>query len=629
MNRPKLLAMAALLAVPLVNACGDDVVPPVSTGSIKGQVTIEGQGIDGITVILSGGVTATTAGGGAYRFEDIEAGAHTITISNYPEDAYFAATSAAATLADGDGVVIVAFKGSWIRTSAITGAVTVENDGLKGVAMKLSGVSDSETQSGADGKYAFSGLRAGSFTIEISGFHNESVTFESTSSSAAVAVGESKVVNFEGTYLRTSAITVQVSVEDSPLEGVSVRLQGKGEDRTETTDSAGQYMVEDLRSGDYSIGISGYDTDEYGFVATSKSVTVAPNQTAKVEFGGTMLRTAGIMGRVSVAGSGLGGVTVTLAGKEERNGATSEDGRFSVSGLAAGDYTLSISGYDEDEYHFDASQEITLALGESRTVNFMGRSLRTAAVIGAVSAEGEGLAGVSVTLIRVLGASSDETVDSTVTGSDGGYRLDSLLAGTYRVEIAGFDDEYDFEATSWTGTVAADQTVTADFKASRIAATQQRVLFLWGGVDAHGVPHLDPSFVLDGAPFLPRSGGPHQITGRDADGADLFLLRFEMPQMADGDGSSSFVFFLRARQEWADRLVSITLSGPGGSFTLDRNSDHPMAILLNPKTGQIRQFVRDLPKGAAGREAAERLAADTGSVLAFSRGIPEPTDWRR
>ena len=276
MNRFKLLAMATLLAVPIMNACGEDVVPPTPTGSMAGQVSIEGQGIDGITVTLSSGATATTAGGGAYRFDDLEGGAYTITISNYPEDANFNATSATATLADDDEVVMVAFTGSWIRTSAITGTVTVENDGLNGATVKISGVSDSETRADADGRYAFSGLRA----------------------------------------------------------------------------------------GDYTIGISGFDTDEYGFDATSKSVTVALFETATVEFDGIMLRTAGIMGQVAVAGSGIGGVMVTLDGKEHRTGTTLDDGRFSFSGLAAGDYTLSVSGYDEDEYQFVASREITLALGE-------------------------------------------------------------------------------------------------------------------------------------------------------------------------------------------------------------------------------------------------------------------------
>ncbi len=162
-----------------------------------------------------------------------------------------------------------------------------------------------------------------------------------------------------------------------------------------------------------------------------------------------------------------------------------------------------------------------------------------------------------------------------------------------------------------------------------IAARQEWVLLLWGGVDASGVPHLDPAFVLEGSPHVPRADGPHRIAGRDEQGAELFSLRFEMPVVADGDGSSSFVFSLPAREEWADRLASITLSGPGGSFTLDRGSDHPMAILRSPETGQIRRFVRDLPPGPAARETAERLAAETGFELVFSRGIPDPADWRR
>ena len=162
-----------------------------------------------------------------------------------------------------------------------------------------------------------------------------------------------------------------------------------------------------------------------------------------------------------------------------------------------------------------------------------------------------------------------------------------------------------------------------------IGAQQQRVLLVWGGVDARGVPHLDPSFVLEGSPYVPRSEGPHGITGFAGNDEELFSLRFEMPEVADGDGSSSFVFSLPAREEWADRLARITLSGPGGSFTLDRDSDLPMAILRNPETGRIRRFVRDLPPGPAALEAAERLAAETGFDLLFSRGIPDPADWRR
>lgn len=164
--------------------------------------------------------------------------------------------------------------------------------------------------------------------------------------------------------------------------------------------------------------------------------------------------------------------------------------------------------------------------------------------------------------------------------------------------------------------------------ATEIPASQQRVLFLWGGVDAEGTPHLDPAFVLDAPPSLPRSDGRHRIVGLDADGTELFALRFEMPVIADDDGSSSFVFALPVREGWADALANITLSGPGGSFTLDRNTDLPMAILRDPESGQIRQIMRDLPSGPRGLEAAERMGTESGFEVLFSRGIPDPADWR-
>ena len=124
MNRLKLLAAATLLMVPI--ACGDPVDPPPPTGSIDGLVSIEGQGIDGVSVTLSSGASATTANGGMYRFDGVEAGAYTVTISNYPDDASFNQTSSAATIATDGETVTVNFPGSWIRTSSIMGTVTVE-----------------------------------------------------------------------------------------------------------------------------------------------------------------------------------------------------------------------------------------------------------------------------------------------------------------------------------------------------------------------------------------------------------------------------------------------------------------------------------------------------------------------
>ena len=59
-------------------------------------------------------------------------------------------------------------------------------------------------------------------------------------------------------------------------------------------------------------------------------------------------------------------------------------------------------------------------------------------------------------------------------------------------------------------------------------------------------------------------------------------LRFRLSD----DGSSSFAFTLPVRPEWAGRLASATLSGPGGSFTLGGEGERAAAIFLDPRSGR-------------------------------------------
>ena len=159
-------------------------------------------------------------------------------------------------------------------------------------------------------------------------------------------------------------------------------------------------------------------------------------------------------------------------------------------------------------------------------------------------------------------------------------------------------------------------------------STATRSLLLWGGVGADSVLYLEPAFVVDAPAGLPDSMGEYRVVGRTTDGSELFSLSFTMPQVADGDGSSSFAFALPVRAGWEDRLATITLSGPEGSVTLDGKSEIPMAILRNPNTGQVRGILRDPP-------STTETAADGVGVLApglevlFSRGIPGATAWRR
>ena len=159
-------------------------------------------------------------------------------------------------------------------------------------------------------------------------------------------------------------------------------------------------------------------------------------------------------------------------------------------------------------------------------------------------------------------------------------------------------------------------------------ASPARSLLLWGGADAGGVPFLEPAFVVDAPPAPPTSGGEYRLVGRDGDGGELFALDFDMRTMTHGDGSSSFAFVLPVRSGWEDALASLAITGPGGSATLSTESDIPLALLRDPRTGQARGFVRgqaasDLAAGRMGRWSNHGLEA------VFSRGIPGPGAWRR
>ncbi|MDE0232805.1 MAG: Ig-like domain-containing protein [bacterium] len=161
-------------------------------------------------------------------------------------------------------------------------------------------------------------------------------------------------------------------------------------------------------------------------------------------------------------------------------------------------------------------------------------------------------------------------------------------------------------------------------------ADPERTLLLWGGRDEDGVPYLDPAFVVDAVPSLPVAGGDYTIEGATADGTPVFSLAFDMPAIADAQGEeTSFVFALPVQSDWGDSLASITLSGPRGSAVLDETTNRPMAILRDPRTGQVRGFLRDPPPATQAAADAVGSAARQGLETLFSRGIPDAGAWWR
>ena len=161
------------------------------------------------------------------------------------------------------------------------------------------------------------------------------------------------------------------------------------------------------------------------------------------------------------------------------------------------------------------------------------------------------------------------------------------------------------------------------------ARVPARSLLVSGGVAADGTVHLDPAFVVDAPPAVPQARGPYRLTGRRADGSDLFSFTFGVPQLGDGDGRSGFTFALPVQAAWEAELVSLVLAGPGSTVEMRNGSEPPMAIMRDPATGQVRAILRDLPAASMGPGALDALAPEPGLDIMVSGGLPGAAAWRR
>lgn len=167
-----------------------------------------------------------------------------------------------------------------------------------------------------------------------------------------------------------------------------------------------------------------------------------------------------------------------------------------------------------------------------------------------------------------------------------------------------------------------------DLEVWEVPATS-RTLLVSGGVSADGEPWLDPAFVVDTRPVLPHAGGPWRLSGRRADGSEIFSVSFEMAEVWDGDGRSGFIFALPVDPAWETELASLSLAGPGGTVEIAEGSEPPMAILRDPGTGQVRAIFRELPVGPLAQSAADARAPEPGLQVLVSSGLPGASAWRR
>ena len=193
-------------------------------------------------------------------------------------------------------------------------------------------------------------------------------------------------------------------------------------------------------------------------------------------------------------------------------------------------------------------------------------------------------------------------------------------------------DWIDRGATSWISDYHFNKALEYRLQKEGGTATQMAAfrapvqsLLLWGGTGPGTGAYLEPAFVVDAPLSLPEQSGPWTLEGRDAGGAVLFSLSFAMPEIADADGAAgSFAYTLPVQSGW-EHLASITLTGPGGTTTLDGSTDQPVSIYRDGD-GKVRAILHGDPVQADG---ASGSLADVALDVVTSRGIPSPAAWRR
>ncbi len=144
------------------------------------------------------------------------------------------------------------------------------------------------------------------------------------------------------------------------------------------------------------------------------------------------------------------------------------------------------------------------------------------------------------------------------------------------------------------------------------AEQPEQVLLLWGG-DGDGKMALEPSFVLDAPPMLPTEPGPYRLEGVNREGAVLFSLSFA-PEEVEW-GGRQFAFAVPMDTDEVGALEAVKLTGPDGSFTVDRSTRLPgLAIVRDDDTGRIRAMIRDGDVPGT---------VQTNATILLSNGLPE------
>jgi protocatechuate 3,4-dioxygenase beta subunit len=416
--------------------CSSSNPKPAHTYSISGTVT----GATEVTLSLSGASTATvtTDASGTYSFAGLPSGNYTVAPSK--TGFTFAPVSRSVNVA-GANVAGQDFTASAVvHTYAISGTVT----GGSSVLVTLSGASAGTTTTDSSGKYNFSGLVNGSYTVTPS---KEGYSFLPTNRLVTVGGADATEKDFAAT-LNTYAMSGTVS----GASDVMVTLTGASSTFT-VTDASGNYTFLSLVPGSYTVTPT---KAGYTFSPDHSDVSLTGDVTGK-NFDATLI-TYAISGTVS----GASNVTVTLSGDRNDSVNSDSNGNYTFSGVPPGLYTVTPGKVD---YTFTPGPADVHIVAANETVPNFTATLNTYTIAGTVTDASE---------VEVVLSQGGVNLSSKTTAVDtGNYSFPGLEPGTYALtpKLAGYSFSPDHLDVALTLNDFANQNFTATLITHTISGT--------------------------------------------------------------------------------------------------------------------------------------------------------------
>lgn len=457
----------------------------VKGASIAGKVTVPA-GID-----VSGiNVTATFAdqeysmpaytmvsADGTYRLGGLAAGSYKLKFQGYNNGAIAqwynnADTFAGATALDlVRGQDLAGINVTLVKGASISGKVTAPS-GVDPAHLRVSAFStDSQStdagnvQVSPDGSYQLTGLRAGSYKLQFSGYQTDALTqwyknAATFSTATAVAVTAGQVLTgIDATLVKGASINGKVTAPVGVnLSSVSVNVQS-----TEPIEgfmppfvqiaADGTYRASGLPAGSYSVGFNGYNSGalpQWYKNADSLASATPVVVTAGQDFSGadaTLVKGASISGKVTMpAGIDASRAYVNVYKADSDLGtaqgsSVASDGSYTVGGLKAGSYKVQFSTYGtnalpqwyKNAASFASATALTVA-SEQDVTGIDATLAKGASISGTVSAP------TGVTLSKVTVTASFDNgryASNAMVNADGTYRLDGLTGGSYKLQFSG------------------------------------------------------------------------------------------------------------------------------------------------------------------------------------------------